>query len=236
MIMHPIQRKLKTRPVNAPFALLLLFGACLLCIRACSGSSPAATAAPTLTAISASPTATATLPPGSRVFAVQTTTSVIHYTVTSTLAGLQVGGTFAVTGHTLTLVPQANGWQLLIDIQIDGNSATGVNGLIVNALKGSLETDKFPYGYFEAAADLPADLNGLTTPIPITASGTVELHGQYRAVQMPVSLTLNGAPGSAQIVASGTATLSLSDFGVTVLPLIKNDITFKADLTAQETH
>ncbi|MHB8629014.1 MAG: YceI family protein [Aggregatilineales bacterium] len=212
----------------------LICGLCLTLMGACSASPAATTTAiPTATA-SLSATATATLPPGSRVFVIQTTSSVIHYTVTSTLAGIQVGGTFAVTGNTVTLVPEANGWRLLIDIQIDGNSATGVNGLIVNALKGSLETDKFPYGYFEASAELPVGSDSSNAPIQATASGTIGLHGMSRAVQMPISLTLSGAPGSAQIVASGTATLSLPDFGVTVLPLIKNEIAFKADLIAQE--
>ncbi len=230
--MHPIQRKPKGL---SSIPGVLACGLCLILINACGGSSAAATTPPTLTPVLAPATAAVTLPPGSRVFAIQTASSVIHYTVTSSLAGLQAGGTFAVTGHTVTLIPEANGWQLLIDIQIDGNSATGINGLIVNALKGSLETDKFPYGYFEATADLPAGLSDSNAPIPATAIGTVELHGQSRAVQMPITLTLSGAPGSAQIVASGTATLSLPDFGVSVLPLIKNDIAFKADLIARET-
>jgi polyisoprenoid-binding protein YceI len=132
------------------------------------------------------------------------------------------------------LVPQENGLRLLIDIQIDGNSATGVNGLIVNALKGSLETDKYPYGYFEATADLPPGSDQSSGPIQTTASGTLQLHGQSRTVKMPITLTLSGSTGSAQMVASGSTTLSLSDFGVTVLPLIKNEISFKADLVAQE--
>ncbi len=213
---------------------VLICGLCLTLMGACSVSSSAtATVIPTAT-MSASATATATLPPGARVFAIQTTNSVIHYTVTSTLAGIQVDGTFAVTGNTVTLVPGANGWRLLIDVQIDGNSVTGANGLIVNALKGSLETDKFPYGSFEAMAELPAGSDSSIAPIQAIASGTIGLHGMSRAVQMPISLTLSGAPGSAQIVASGTATLSLPDFGVTVLPLIKNEIAFKADLVAQE--
>ncbi len=198
----------------------------LLLLSACGGASATSTPAPTLTPIPA----TGTPVPDVRLFTVIDAQSIINYDATLTLGGLKIGGTFAIKGKTIKLVPQKDGFQLDIDIQIDGNSVTGANSLVVDALKRNLESDKFPYGHFLAVSqDL---LKTGSTTLQTTAVGTVELHGQTRPISMPITLTLTGY----QLKASGATTLDLSDFSVNVpTAIMKSVIAFKADLTAEET-
>ncbi len=197
----------------------------VLCVSACTGSGATSTPAPTLTAAPV----TGTAPPNARLFTILDDQSVIHYTATLAIGGIQIGGTFAIKGKTITMVPENGGYRLNIDVQIDGNSVTGANSLVVNALKSNMETDKFPYGHFIAQSKDVVTPG--TTAVQTIAVGTVELHGQTQPIAMPISFTLiNG-----KIVASGATTLDLLPFGVHVpLSVMKSVITFKADLAAQE--
>ncbi len=209
--------------INRRFARACLL-VCLFALSAC-GASPTVTPAPTLTPAPA----TGTAAPNARTFSVLDNQSIINYEATLTLGGLKIGGTFGIKGKTITLVPEKDGMRLLIDIQIDGNSVTGANGLVVDALKKNMETNKFPYGHFIATAkDLltPGEM-----PSQTTAVGTVELHGQTRPIEMPITVKLVNN----KIIASGATNVELLDFGIYVpTSIMKTVISFKADLNAQE--
>lgn len=197
----------------------------LLFMTACAASATS-TPAPTLTAIPA----TGTAAPNARVFTIDDSQSIINYEATLTIGGLKIGGTFAIKGKTITLMPEKDGTRLQIDIGIDGNSVTGANGLVVDALKRNMETDKFPYGHFAAVSQDVFTLGD--TPIQTTAVGTVELHGQTHPIQMPITFSIVAG----KLTASGATTLELTDFGVNVpTAVMKSVISFKADLVAQET-
>ncbi len=207
-----------------PIVLSITLLSMTLLLNAC-GSTLTPTPAPTLTTIPDTPGAPNA---DSRLFNVQPS-SLIHYQATLALGGLHMDGTFGINGKTVRLVPETGGYRLVIDVQLDGNAITGANSLVVNALKANLETDKFPYGHFSAASkDV---LNITQTLIKTDLIGTLELHGQTRPIELPISFTLMDG----KITASGVTTLDLQDFGVQVpTAIMKSVITFTVDLTAQE--
>jgi hypothetical protein len=193
-----------------------------LLLTACSAR-PTSTPAPTLT-----PTIAATEVPKIPIYQLNTKQSVINYLATGAL-NITFPGTFSLKGNTVRLVPEGNGYRVKIDMVIDGDSVTAVNDLVKNALKGNLETDKYPNGYF--IADSKEIVNLSAAPVTCTLSGTLELHGRKKIFEMPITLSLQGD----KLTGSGQTSLDLLDYEVSVPTAIMNSkITFKASIVASE--
>jgi polyisoprenoid-binding protein YceI len=198
--------------------------ACILVLSAC-GTSLTSTPAPTLTPIPLSKTPA----PDVRIFHVVDDQSDIKYQAILQIGGLKMDGTFSTKGKIITMVPVGEGSTLDIDIQIDGNSVTGANSLVVDALKGNLETTKFPYEHFLAKTVQPLKFG--PQPVQTMAVGTIELHGQSQPIELPITVTLIDH----RLTATGSTTLELLNFGVNVpTALMKSQITFQANMTSQE--
>ncbi len=202
------------RPIG--IAVVLLLAACT--------PRPTPTPQPTQT-----PTVVATPVPESPHFRVDSRASIINYT-TFGPAGLQFPGTFNTSGNAIVLVPEGEGYRVKIDVVIDGKSVTAVNGLVRGALYNGLEIDKYPFGHFVADSK---QLIHLTNPEPIqfTASGTLELHGRTRQIDLPVTMTVRDG----RLQAAAETTVDLLDFEVNVPTAIINSRTnFKVLIVAAQ--
>jgi polyisoprenoid-binding protein YceI len=221
----PVSKVFQIRPLR-------FLALCLCCFvglgAAGCGSAATATPAPTLTAIP--PTGTAA--PQTRTFNVLDSESIINYVATLQLGGAQIGGSFKTQGQSITAIPEKDAYTLKLDIVFDGNSVTGANDLVVNALKGNLEVDKFPYGRFTATTADPIDLEKAQT-VATKAQGTLELHGVQRPFILPVNITINASAHKLRI--QGSTSLDLLDYKVNVpTAFLKSEISFSADVVAIE--
>ncbi len=201
----------------------LLLGV-LLISGGCASGNGNATAAPTLTA---APVQSTPLP-DIKTYVIDNDNSIIRFQSTLTVGNVIVNGTFNTKGKTLTVSTQGKQTHIDINLQIDGNSVTSPGNLGVGILKSMLDTKTFPYALLTAGVDLPTANLG-ATPAASTANGTLELHGRTQPVEVPVIVSMSGN----QVVASGTITLELTDYGVVVPALIKSKITLQAEVVAQ---
>jgi polyisoprenoid-binding protein YceI len=152
--------------------------------------------------------------------------SIINYVATGPL-NISLPGTFRTQGKTVLLVPEGESYRIKIDTLIDGNSVTAVNGIVRDALRSNLEVDKYPFGHFIADSKEIVKLG--PKPTTFTASGTLELHGHTRTVEIPISATLDGAKMTATLETS----VDLLDYEVNVPTAIMNSkVTFKAAIVA----
>jgi polyisoprenoid-binding protein YceI len=194
----------------------LLFS--LVFLSACGAATPTPTPAPTLTAI---PTTVNNV-----VFQLQNDKSIIDYVAYGALS-INLPGTFALNGRSIQFVPDKDGYRIKMDVVIDGASVTAVNDLVKNALKGNLEVDKYPNGYFEA--DSAEIIKYDQQSYDITAAGTLTLHGQTRNVQMPIHVVLQNN----SLKATGQMDLNLLDYNVNVpTAVMDSKVTFKATIVA----
>lgn len=174
------------------------------------------------------PTSTPTPAPESHVFTVDDGASTIDYLATGAF-GIQLPGNFSLLGNAVSLVADGDGFRVKIDVLIDGDSVTAVNGLVRDALRGSLEVTKFPTGHFIAVSKevIKPGADALT----VTVSGTLELHGQSKAVQMDITLTVKDG----KLTGIGQTDVDLLDYGVNVPTAILNSkVTFKATIIGNE--
>ena len=193
-----------------------------LLISAC-GATVTSTPLPTLT-----PTVAATEIPQTPTYAIDNAGSVINYVATGPF-NISFPGTFSMKGNTVRLVPEGDGYRLKLDGVIDGESVTAVNGLVRDALRGNLELDKYPYGYF--IADSKEIVKPGPTPTQFTASGTLQLHGRTRTVELALTVTLKDG----KLTLTGETGLDLLDYEVKVPTAVMNSkITFKANIVALE--
>ena len=176
---------------------------------------------PTLT-----PTVSVTEAPEIPTYIIDNSQSIINYIATGPL-NITIPGTFSMKGSTVRLVPEGEGYRIKIDALIDGNSVTAVNGLVRDALRASLEVDKYPFGHF--LADSKEIVRPGTSPTPFTASGTLELHGRTRTVEIPIMMAINDG----KLTANLETRLDLLDYEVNVPTAIMNSkVTFKAAIVA----
>jgi hypothetical protein len=78
-------------------------------------------------------------------------------------------------------------------------------------------------------ADSKEILKPGATPIPFTASGTLQLHGRTRTVELTLIVTL----ADGKLTLSGETGLDLLDYAVNVPTAVMNSkITFKANIVA----
>lgn len=182
------------------------------------------------------PTVTPTLPtntpaPLERIFGVVTDRSIINYEATLQIGNAKIGGTFAVKGDTLKAVPASpGGYQLTVDVILDGTTITGANDLVVNALKSNLEVDKYPTGHFVGMTQTPVTLLPDSSTETLVV-GTLELHGVSRPISIPITLTFKDGV----IGAKGTTAIDLTDFKVVVpTAILKSTIDFSVQITARE--
>jgi polyisoprenoid-binding protein YceI len=104
---------------------------------------------------------------------------------------------------------------------------TAVNGLVRDALRSNLEVDKYPFGHF--VADSREIVKPGSQSTTITASGTLELHGRTRTVEIPVTVTLDAS----KLTATLETSVDLLDYEVNVpTALMNSKVTFKAAIVA----
>ncbi len=154
--------------------------------------------------------------------------SKIPYEATLTVGGLKVNGNFRGTGYT-TAIPVAGGYQVQINLIIDGNSVTAPDTFILALLKGSLETIKFPFAYFNATSQAVLTLSA--TPVTVTMSGTLTLHGVTNPISMPITFTL----ADGRLTETGSTEFDLTTYGVNVpTALMKSVIKFSSNFLSAE--
>jgi polyisoprenoid-binding protein YceI len=181
----------------------------------------ASTPLPTLT-----PTTSVTEAPQIPTYIIDNRQSIIDYIATGPL-NITIPGTFSLKGHSVRLVPEGDGYRIKIDALIDGNSVTAVNGLVRDALRASLEVDKYPFGRF--IADSKEIVRPAAMPMPFTAAGTVELHGRTRTVEIPITITITDG----KLTATLETRLDLLDYEVNVpTAIMSSKVTFKAAIVA----
>lgn len=215
-----MNRQHRSRYDNLCFAFV---GGCLLWL--CAGCAARPTPTPQLTL---TPTPPATAVPQTPRYQIDPIASIIRYQATGAL-NIQLPGTFGVTGDAVLLVPEIGGYRVKLDVVIDGNTVTAVNGLVRDALYNNLEVSKYP------TARVVADSVELVTltdgAIPFTASGSLTLHGVTRTIQLPITMTIRDGV----LTASGETTLDLLDYDVNVpTAVMSSTITFIAEIRATE--
>ena len=213
---------------TSPLTKILLVTLLMLGVSACGGSPTATPTQPPTASPTPLPTATLTPQPDSPIYIVDTAASTIDYVATGAF-GIQLPGKFSLLGNTVGLVPDGDGFRVKIDILIDGNSVTAINGLVRDALRGSLEVSKFPTGHF--VAESKETIKPEADAVKITASGTLELHGQTKPIEMEITLSVKDG----KLDGVGQTQVDLLDFGVNVpTAVLSSKVTFKATIVAQE--
>ncbi len=199
---------------------IISFGLALILVSAC-GARTVSTPFPTLTP---SPTPE----PEITTFIVDHTQSAVNYVATGAL-NIQLPGAFNVENSVLEFQPEGSGQRLKIDLSIDGNSVTAVNDLIRDALKSSLEVDKYPFAHFTGQSTQLVRLDGST--ITCTAAGTLDLHGHTHQIDLPLTLTVKNG----KLQGGGTIQIDLLDYGVNVPTAVMNSkVSFTAVVVALE--
>lgn len=192
----------------------MLLGAC--------SAKPTATPQPTLT-----PTV-ATVTQDTR-YEIDTVQSIVRYNASGNgvFGVVQFPGTFKLKGGTVIFAAERGGARIKIDVSIDGDSVTAVNGLVLNALRSNLEVDKYPFGYF--VADSRELVTEGSADFRIVASGSLELHGRRRNVEFPLRVRMEGDT----LRAEGELPIDLLDYEVNVPTAIMNSrLSFTAQIVA----
>mgnify|MGYP005840302119 CR=1 FL=1 len=208
----------------------VLFVSALL-LSACSAT-PTPTPAPTSPPLPTPTPTPAPVPDGPR-FAIDAERSTMRYLATGAglLGVIQLPGTFGLTGRLVTLSPEADGYRVHVELIIDGNSATAINGFFLSTLRSVLEIDTYPTATFTASSDQIINLSPGGGTAPFTATGILELRGRRRPLALPLNMTVQDGV----MRATGQVTLDLFDYDVNVPTAIMNSrIVFVADITARE--
>ncbi|HRE47665.1 MAG TPA: YceI family protein [Aggregatilineales bacterium] len=178
------------------------------------------------------PTADVTLVPETPRFVVDTIQSVFRYTASGQgiLGIAQLPGIFKLSGWDVLLVPEGVGYRVKVAIQIDGNTATAVNGLLLSTLRQVLEIDANPYADFIGDATTLVTLEALEKDgVEVVISGTLELVKKTRQVELPVRLMLKDGVLSAR----GTVSLDLGLWDIHVpTAIMSSTIRFEAEIYA----
>ncbi len=203
----------------------IILMALALAVSAC-GVHVTSTPLPTLT-----PTAPATQALQIPTYLIDDRQSIVNYVATGAF-NISIPGTFDMHGKTVRLVPEGDGYRIKIDAWIDGNSVTAVNGLVRNALRANLEVDKYPFGHFIADSKEVVSKEIVkpgAKPVRFTASGTLELHGRTRTVEMVILIAIS----EGRLTASLETPIDLLDYEVNVPTAIMNSkVVFKAAIVA----
>jgi polyisoprenoid-binding protein YceI len=190
----------------------------LIFLAAC-GTSATSTPRPT-------PTLTPTPVPEITLFIVDNSQSIINYTAIGAL-NMHFPGTFNTESSTVEFVPEAGGYRVKIDILINGNSVTAVNGVIRDALKSSLETDKYPQAHLTGLSK--EIVSAPSGTLNITVTGTLELHGQTHTVDLPLNITISNG----KLQGGGELEIDLLNYGVNVpTAIMSSKVIFKASVVA----
>jgi polyisoprenoid-binding protein YceI len=214
------------RQIQLAFCLILL-----LALAGC-GRGPGLAPTPTATA-TATPPATATLTAEGLSFAVDTAKSVFGYTGTGqgVLGFAKLTGTIGLSGTAVELMPEGEGYRVRINLQIDTMTATAINDLLLNTLRGVLEVDKHPYAYFYGQSDAVVALpDGQTAQVNLV--GTLELRKFKLPLTVPIRITRNGdtLTGSTQL------NVDLVDYKINVPTAIMNSkIVFDVSIWSDRT-
>jgi polyisoprenoid-binding protein YceI len=204
------------------FVFALLLSAC--------GATSAPTPAPTSTP---PPTPTLAPVPEGPQFAIDAGHSTMRYLATGAglLGVIQLPGTFGLTGRLVTLSPEGDGYRVHVELVIDGNSATAINGFFLSTLRSVLEIDTYPTATFTASSDRIISLSPGGGAAPFTVMGILELRGRRRPLALPLNMTIQDGV----MRATGQVMLDLFDYDVNVPTAIMNSrIMFVADITARQ--
>jgi polyisoprenoid-binding protein YceI len=190
-----------------------------LLLSACAGTPT--TPAPTL-----SPTLVVTIQPDAAIYTVDTASSTSAY-VAGGPFGMQLPGKFNVLGDQILLVPDGSGFRVKMVLSFDVTSATAVDSFMRRQLLASMDSDKFPTGLL--TLDSKEIVQSGAASMPITLSGTFDLHGQQRTISFPATLTANDLI----IRVTGQLTFKLSDYAITMpIGVSSDEVVFKFDLSA----
>lgn len=145
-----------------------------------------------------------------RVFRVVSSASVVGFEAQATRVGAFSGQTRDIQGEiALDLAALTKGVRATVHV----NPATLSTGIWLrdSDLRGVMETDRYPTIRFTAtevrtprAALAPGD------EVALTVTGTMEIHGVRRTVEMPVLVRV----GAERIDVRGETSLKLTDYGI----------------------
>lgn len=205
----------------------VLYGVCSFILAACSGV-PTSTPFPTLT-----PTIIATPVPEAPRYNIDRQVSTLKYVVVGNgvFSMVQFPGAFQLKEGTLIFAPEGEGYRIRATLTIDGQSVTGPNSLILDALRNSLEVDKYPLAYFGGDSKEIVKRDAAQTVVKFTLAGTLQIRDRKRSVELPMTLTLQNG----EVRASGQVIIDLLDYEIHVpTALINSRMNFTVDVTAKE--
>lgn len=185
---------------------------------------PAPTPRPTLT-----PTAALTPAPESPRYLIDNERSILRYTASGQglLGFAQVPGQFKLKGRTVTLVPEGEGFRVKLEMVIDGDTATAANGLLLNTLRSILEIEVYRFAYVSADSTQIVPLT--EEPLSLTLTGTLELHGHKRPLDLPIMLSIKDG----LLKGKGIIELDLNEYEVNVpTAIMSSRIKFEAEIVA----
>ncbi|MHB8626626.1 MAG: hypothetical protein ACYDBJ_24685 [Aggregatilineales bacterium] len=163
----------KLRHLDKSLALFVFVGLLSALLVGCNSAVPAMTATSATDSISASlPTPTATLPPATILYAIDTQASMIKYVATGILNS-QYPGTFKVTEQTIAFVPDGSGYRVQLALTFDLKSATAIDSFMRNTLLNSLEADQYPIATFSLTS------NAITPTPPDALRSAAFILGDY---------------------------------------------------------
>jgi polyisoprenoid-binding protein YceI len=182
---------------------------------------PTVTPTPTLLPPTLTPT------PKTIKYALVDAQSKIGYDLILAVGGGKMPGIFNTVGQFIEAIPQPDGsYKFNVDLRLDGNSVTGSNGLVLGALKSSLEVDKYPYAYFTGLTEDSVKIGGT---IKTAATGLLTMKNETRKISLNVTVVYT----ESMITAEGETILNLNDYKVEVpTALIKEMLTLRIKLTA----
>lgn len=119
-----------------------------------------------------------------------------------------INGNFDIVGDWLALVPQDEGWLLVVVLRIDGRTADTGNGLVDSLLELGFEAERYPYGLYVSEAD--SLITDLTTLNRLTLIGQLELHGVIQEASVPIQIQVQGD----ELIANAQMTVDATDYNV----------------------
>ena len=169
----------------------------------------------------------ATLSADTISYTIDPTQSLIKYLATGPLNS-QFPGTFKVTGQTVTLTPERDGYRVKLALDFDLKSATATDSFMRNTLLSSLDVDHYPTATLNLSSKDVVQMG--SNSAAVSMNGTYALHGLVKSVELLMTLSAQ----SSTLTLSGDMTFKLSDYNVQISGFVVNDlITFSADLTAK---